>query len=379
MIRVRIFFMFLLSSFISIGLALDNPEVEFPDGQSVYVVIADTKSERDGKTIDSVPMTRICKLEIEKNKSGQIINSSLSTIQEFDLVSTDIVDHLPECRLLLVGGQSHKEYPVAVISTDTPWKCNLYKPKMFQAMAIVYDKGLPFLANYRFSRNARNEAEGKLSFVDPISLTQTVRPLTDWNFVIKGELLDVGEKLTFRRTGLEDIVFRDSPPKDMISDIERLKLIHNAKNRVILQSIPPAGEKSTRLFCLNRDDSKWTKLEIKGDRTSIKTVGDFIACRVGWGFPEEEDYGPVYTGKWIVVPISTMRKQEVSFRRESNIIFATNAFVLAVIEDRLEYFPVLNGEILETGGSTLFKGKDVCHIVEAFLGPKDVSGTKEPK
>ncbi len=218
------------------------------------------------------------------------------------------LDWIPDRALAFVEGYcpaNDSHVPCAVIV----WADRVGKPTTYSAADVsayrwVVKNGRGAIGVYR---QKTGDSGPSLELVDADTLAVQRAKLEDWAGVFSGERLRVGEKLTFDRTGLEQVEFPFMPPKALLGDAKVLEIIRNDAKRVVLWLADPVSkDQNTHILVFDKANSAWSDRKLMGDRSRPQMFGDaWLKGHVGWDYPEAGKYGPAFTNEWDCVNLET--------------------------------------------------------------------------
>lgn len=357
--------------------------VRLPADKDLYAVVVEVGSERGGQKAIP-PLARVCRVALERGEDGDVVAGALETLHVFDDQRVDKVMEATDANgtnwVILYGQFADDAIPersVRVLCSARPAQVKGVKvsPKHHITRLILKGDSI-YMGAYKCDHG---ETVGSLRLLNLATLAQSEGELQDWQGVMGGETVEANGEggLTILRKGLDGITLHCCPPADLRGDDNRLKIRHNGPKYLVLSTgfVSEAQEKF-RLLCLNKTKGAWTEHIVKGDRTETQVLGDLLACRIAWDYPEARRFGLAYTGEWTIINLKTQKEETLMLNRAGRPLLATETFVVAASRDSLLYLPIReNGLICVSWMTRLLTDADVPNIQALFFGPRLPEGT----
>ena len=337
-----IFFVILLMLILSNNLIFCKEMPSFLSDKSVILVVADVGSIRDDGNNNFVPTTKI----VQINDGKPVI------LQEFKVKQTIKVKIYHEYGLVLISSLNDLMSDFVDLNV-----INMYKPRLnnkftthFRELIfpIQYNNNT-CLISYIFWRE-KNLPESKIIDLKTMKASRVdldfMRKQLDEGYVI----LKKEDKLIFKRGGLGESSFPYIPPQRIFEDIDKLQIICNSKDHLVLKSYyypdELSAQNSNDFIIFSKKSRDWQKINIKAQIIDAKVIYPYLLCKLGNISPQGINYPEEYTGEWSIYNLETQKMFKLKYQPDSNIVYATSNFLLVANSNKLFYVNLQNDKPL---------------------------------
>lgn len=371
------FVIVLLMLILSTNFIFCNEMTSFPSNKSVVLVVADIGSIRDEGNNDFVPTTKI----VQINDGKPLI------LQELKVKQTIKAKIYHEYGLVLISSLNDLMSDFVDLNV-----INMYKPRLnnkFTAhfreliFPIQYNNNT-CLISYIFWRE-KNLPESKIIDLKTMKASRVdldfMRKQLDEGYII----LKKEDKLIYKRGGLGEFSFPYIPPHRIFEDIDKLQIICNSKDHLVLKSYyypdELSAQNSNDFIIFSKKSRDWQKINIKAQIIDAKVIYPYLLCKLGNISPQGINYPEEYTGEWSIYNLETQKMFKLKYQSDSNIVYANSDFLLVGNSNKLLYVKLQNDKPLIDKETIIYEdikddigtSKEIVRYIQgAFLGQKEM-------